>query len=64
MKSDALKDEHGGAGQVGRAVQLTLAQYPHRNQQLFSDHYLNVILPGREDWRVLGVEAEQVFYDL
>ncbi len=64
MKSDALKDEHGGAGQVGQAVQLTLTYYPHRNQQLFSDHYLNVILPGREDWRMLGIEAEQVFYDL
>jgi len=64
MKSDALKDEHSGAGQVGQAVQLTLTHYPHRNQQLFSDHYLNVILPGREDWRTPGIEAEQVLYDL
>ncbi|MGI9061713.1 MAG: Eco57I restriction-modification methylase domain-containing protein [Ktedonobacteraceae bacterium] len=64
MKSDALKDEYSGARQIDQAIQLTLTHYPHRNQQLFSDHYLNVILPGREDWRMLGIEAEQVLYDL
>lgn len=28
---------------------LTLAQR-HNNQQLFSDHYLNVTLPQRPEW--------------
>src|SRR6266508_4644706 len=32
---------------------LTLAQ-PHNNQQLFSDHYLNVTLPQRPEWRLLA----------
>ena len=30
---------------------------PHRNHGLFSDHYLNVTLPGRPDWRSLAGEA-------
>jgi len=31
---------------------LTPAQY-HSNRQLFSDHYLDSILPGRADWQML-----------
>ncbi len=28
---------------------------PHRNHGLFSDHYLNVTLPARLDWKALAV---------
>jgi type I restriction-modification system DNA methylase subunit len=38
--------------------------YPHRNQQLFSDHYLNVILPDRPDWQMLVGEAQAMLADL
>ena len=65
MKSHTLKDDNNSAEQqTDKAMQLTLTPNPHRNQQLFSDHYLNVILPGREDWQMLDVEAEHVLYDL
>ena len=30
---------------------------PHRNHGLFSDHYLNVTLPERQDWRALESQA-------
>lgn len=30
----------------------------HRNQQLFSDHYLNSTLPARDDWRRLADKAD------
>ncbi len=33
---------------------------PHNNQQVFSDHYLNVSLPERPDWQALSIEAEPV----
>ncbi len=33
------------------------ADQPHRNHGLFSDHYLNVTLPERPDWRALAEEA-------
>ena len=33
---------------------------PHRNHGLFSDHYLNVTLPGRPDWAALAGEAMAV----
>lgn len=35
---------------------LLLGQ-PHRNQQLFSDYYLNHLLPQRADWKLLGTDA-------
>jgi hypothetical protein len=35
---------------------LALAQR-HNNQQLFSDHYLNVTLPQRPEWRLLAHDA-------
>ncbi len=38
-------------------MQLPLVGGPHRNQQLFSDYYLNAILPQRPDWRALATEA-------
>jgi hypothetical protein len=38
---------------------LLLAQ-PHRNHQLFSDYYLNTLLPRREDWQALVEPAGPV----
>lgn len=38
--------------------QPTPAEQHHRNSGLFSDHYLNVTLPRRADWRDLISEAE------
>src|SRR4051812_44567157 len=38
---------------------LALAQR-HNNQQLFSDHYLNVTLPQRADWKLLAHDAGTV----
>src|SRR5215216_1747980 len=35
---------------------LALAQR-HNNQQLFSNHYLNVTLPQRADWKLLAHDA-------
>ena len=37
---------------------LSLAQR-HNNQQLFSDHYLNVTLPERPEWKLLAHDAGQ-----
>lgn len=36
----------------------------HRNSGLFSDHYLNVTLPRRTDWRELVSEAGAVMEEL
>ena len=33
---------------------------PHNNQQVFSDHYLNVSLPERSDWQALSIEAQPI----
>ncbi|MBA3533616.1 MAG: Eco57I restriction-modification methylase domain-containing protein, partial [Ardenticatenales bacterium] len=38
-------------------TQLSLVEPYHRNQQLFSDHYLNVILPRRAEWQMLASPA-------
>jgi Eco57I restriction-modification methylase len=38
---------------------LALAQR-HNNQQLFSDHYLNVTLPQRPEWQLLAHDARPV----
>ncbi len=64
MKPNPSVDGSTGAQFAGKITQLSLTQYAHRNQQLFSDHYLNVILPGREDWQMLAVAAEPVMRDL
>jgi hypothetical protein len=37
---------------------------PHNNQQLFSDHYLDVILPQRHDWNALTSEAEPIMAEI
>lgn len=64
MKPDSPMS--GGAGElpVDTAIQLSLAPPPHRNQQMFSDHYLNVILPKRADWQALAMDAGPVMREL
>ncbi|HWS85273.1 MAG TPA: Eco57I restriction-modification methylase domain-containing protein [Ktedonobacteraceae bacterium] len=52
------------SGNADKVTQLAFVPHPHRNQQLFSDHYLNVILPRRKDWQMLVAEAELVMRDL
>lgn len=37
---------------------------PHRNQALFSDHYLNATLPMRSDWRGLADEARPAMEEI
>jgi hypothetical protein len=37
---------------------------PHRNQGLFSDHYLNATLPIRSDWRGLTNEARPAMEEI
>lgn len=37
---------------------------PHRNQGLFSDHYLNATLPTRPDWRGLADEARPAMEEI
>jgi hypothetical protein len=37
---------------------------PHRNQGLFSDHYLNVSLPARSDWKTLADEARPAMEEI
>jgi type I restriction-modification system DNA methylase subunit len=44
--------------------QLPLLPSTHRNQQLFSDHYLDTILPEREEWQTLAAEAAPVMQQL
>ena len=44
--------------------QPTPQEQYHRNSGLFSDHYLNVSLPRRTDWRELAHEAGDVMEEL
>ncbi|HEY6542430.1 MAG TPA: DNA methyltransferase, partial [Ktedonobacteraceae bacterium] len=37
---------------------------PHHNQQVFSDYYLDELLPQRQDWQELVAEAEPVRQEL
>lgn len=46
------------------AAQLPLPIAPHNNQQLFSDYYLNEILPGRSAWRQLEADAQRTMADV
>lgn len=39
---------------------MQLSLLAHRNQQLFSDHYLNDILPTRPDWAALVEQSRPV----
>ncbi len=64
MKPNLPMGGNTGTPQANKPIQLALAPSPHRNQQLFSDHYLNVILPKREDWQALVIEAEPIMRDL
>jgi TaqI-like C-terminal specificity domain len=42
------------------AVQLPLTSPPHRNRQLFSDYYLDVLLPDRPEWRQAEADAARL----
>lgn len=65
MERDSAETrDTAGTSSSHKIVQLSLMPPPHRNQQLFSDHYLNVLLPARPDWQILRVEAEPVLRDL
>jgi hypothetical protein len=46
------------------AVQLLLTVAPHTNHQLFSDHYLNEILPKRVEWQGLVSEATRALAEI
>src|SRR5438876_7931450 len=64
MKPDSPMSGNTGKLQADKVIQLSFAPSPHHNQQLFSDHYLNVILPKRQDWQALAMEAEPVMREL
>src|SRR5713226_5358674 len=64
MKPNLPMGGNTGTPQANKPIQLALAPSPHRNQQLFSDHYLNVILPKCEDWQALAIEAEPAMRQL
>src|SRR5258708_1291509 len=64
MKPDSPMSGSAGKLQADEVIQLSLAPYPHRNQQLFSDHYLNIILPRGEDWQMVAGKPESVMRDL
>jgi len=64
MKPDSPMSDSGEELLSDKVIQLPLAPSPHRNQQLFSDHYLNAILPRREGWQMLVMEAEPVMREL
>jgi hypothetical protein len=64
MKPDSPMSGSAGKFQADQVTQLSLAPSPHRNQQLFSDHYLNVILPKRADWQLMVPEVEPIMREL
>ena len=41
-------------------TQPPLLARPHNNRQLFSDHYLDAVLPTRPEWRALAAEAAPI----
>jgi hypothetical protein len=45
---------------TGSMTAYLLTEQPHDNNGLFSDHYLNVTLPGRQEWRDLADQAHPV----
>ena len=45
-------------------TQLPLTARPHNNQQLFSDHYLDAILPQRPDWQMLAASAQRLMAEI
>jgi hypothetical protein len=44
---------------MSKTRQLALPLETHRNHYLFSDHFLNELLPGQDAWRESAVEARQ-----
>ena len=49
---------------MSQLTQLTLSSETHHNQRLFSDYYLNHILPGTDNWKILRDEAASVMQQL
>lgn len=45
-------------------TQLPLTALPHRNNQLFSDHYLNTLLPSLPEWSQLLSQAQPIYAKL
>ena len=41
-------------------TQLPLISAPHANNGLFSDYYLNEIVPAQDDWLTLSTAARPV----
>ncbi|TMC24006.1 MAG: hypothetical protein E6J34_01205 [Chloroflexi bacterium] len=64
MKSNSRTNNKDQQPQVPQVQQLHFTPEPHSNQQLFSDHYLNVILPQRSDWQLLATEASITLHEL
>lgn len=64
MESNTHRSKSTKKSEAPQAIQLALTSHPHRNQQLFSDHYLDTILPERADWQELTAEASSVLHDL
>src|SRR5436305_13602661 len=64
MKSNSRTNNKDQQPQVPQVQQLHFTPEPHSNQQLFSDHYLNVILPERSDWQLLATEASITLHEL
>jgi hypothetical protein len=56
--------KRASASHAEQVVEHALAPAAHRNQQLFSDHYLNVNVPAHPEWSALMAEAEPVLRDL
>ncbi len=49
---------------MSQLTQLTLSSETHHNQRLFSDYYLNHILPNSDNWKSLRDEAALVMQQL
>ncbi|GHO59197.1 hypothetical protein KSB_76720 [Ktedonobacter robiniae] len=64
MGSNTNTSRHAKKNDAAQFVQLSLTSEPHRNQQLFSDYYLNAILPTQEEWLRLKDEAKLVLENL
>ena len=43
-------------------MQLPLVARPHGNRQLFSDHYLDALLPRRPEWPLLTPEDVELMW--
>jgi len=57
---DPAHEQSMREGRVTTVAQLPLLTRPHNNRQLFSDHYLDAVLPTRPEWGALAAEAAPV----